>query len=109
MVVVIFEAMPSTGQYDRYLDIASDLKPLLEDVEGFISVERFSSLSETGKVLSLSFWQDEKAVTQWRKHVPHRKAQAEGRAAIFENYRIRVAEVVRDYGMKDRMEAPNDA
>jgi len=109
MIAVIFEAMPAEGQLQTYLDIAARLKPELVKIHGFISIERFQSLSEPGKVLSLSFWEDEKAVKQWRNMEMHRDAQAAGRKTVFNDYRIRVAEVARDYTRNDRDEAPVDS
>jgi|SRR6185503_2038143 len=109
MIAVIFEAMPAEGQLQTYLDIAARLKPELVKINGFISIERFQSLSEPGKVLSLSFWEDEKAVKQWRNMEIHRDAQAAGRKTVFNDYRIRVAEVARDYTRNDRDEAPVDS
>jgi heme-degrading monooxygenase HmoA len=107
MIAVIFEVWPRDTQ--RYLDIAADLRPLLDDIDGFLSIERFESLSEKGKVLSLSFWRDEAAVAAWRNLPPHRDAQAEGRAHVFRDYRLRIAGVIRDYGMNDRAQAPADS
>jgi heme-degrading monooxygenase HmoA len=109
MIAVIFEVWPTEGLKQEYLDIAANLRPLLEEIDGFISVERFESLTEPGKVLSLSFWQDEKAIENWRRLELHRAAQARGRAGIFKDYRLRVAAVVRDYGMLDREQAPSDS
>lgn len=109
MIAVIFEVWPSDGRRQEYLDIAADLRPLLEDIDGFISIERFESLTEPGKILSLSFWRDEAAVAAWRSLAPHREAQRRGRGGIFANYRLRIAGVVRDYGMADRDEAPADS
>jgi heme-degrading monooxygenase HmoA len=99
MIAVIFEARPKPGRRDEYLDIASALRPLLDRIDGFISIERFESLSESGKILSLSFFRDEEAVAAWGNLEAHRRAQAKGRAEIFEDYRLRVAAVVRDYSM----------
>lgn len=109
MIAVIFEVWPADGQRDRYLDIAAELRPLLDDIDGFISIERFESLSEPGKVLSLSFWRDEEAVRQWRQVEQHREAQSVGRSHVFSDYRLRIAGVVRDYGMSERDEAPRDS
>ena len=109
MIAVIFEVMPRAGRREDYLGIAADLRPLLEAIEGFVSIERFESLTEPGKVLSLSFWRDEASVTAWRNLEPHRRAQAAGRHGIFRDYRLRIAQVVRDYGMEDRAEAPGDS
>lgn len=109
MIAVIFEVWPGEGQEHAYLDIAAGLRPLLDDIDGFISIERFASLGEPGKLLSLSFWRDEEAVATWRRREAHRAAQDRGRATIFEDYRLRIAGVVRDYGMRDRDQAPPDS
>lgn len=109
MIAVIFEVWPAEGQQQRYLDIAADLRPLLDGIDGFISIERFESLSEPGKVLSLSFWRDEDAVQAWRSMEEHREAQRAGRGGVFRDYRLRVARVIRDYGMTTREEAPDDS
>jgi heme-degrading monooxygenase HmoA len=109
MYAVIFEVEPAPGRRQDYLDIAAQLRPELEQIDGFISVERFQSLTQEGKILSLSFWRDEAAVTRWRRHEQHRDAQRAGRGGIFKNYRLRVAVVVRDYGLEQRAEAPQPA
>jgi heme-degrading monooxygenase HmoA len=109
MIAVIFEAWPHQAQYQRYLDLAAELKPLLEELEGFISVERFQSLSEPAKVLSLSFWRDEEAIKRWRGLELHRAAQSAGRRQVFDDYHLRIAHVVRDYGLEDRVQAPGDS
>lgn len=109
MIAVIFEVEPRDGERESYLDIAAELRPLLEEVDGFISIERFESLTTPGKVLSLSFFRDEEAVQQWRSLAKHRSAQQAGRGGLFADYRLRVAEVIRDYGMTDRAEAPADS
>lgn len=109
MIAVIFEVWPRPGQRQTYLDIAAALRPQLEKIDGFISVERFESLTEPGKILSLSFFRDEAAVAVWRNLETHRHAQAKGRTAVFGNYRLRIAGVIRDYGMKDRAQAPADS
>ena len=109
MIAVIFEVEPRAGQRDAYLDAATRLKPLLAQVDGFVSIERFESLAQPGKLLSLSFWRDEEAVRQWRNLEPHRRTQAAGRDAIFADYRLRVAQVLRDYGMHQRDQAPADS
>ncbi len=109
MIAVIFEVWPADGRKQEYLDIAAGLRPLLEQVDGFISVERFESLSEPGKILSLSMFRDEAAVTRWRALEQHRMAQARGRNGVFRNYRLRVAGVIRDYGMTERTQAPRDS
>ena len=107
MIAVIFEGR--LHQRQRYLDIARELRPLLDGIDGFISIERFESLNEPGKLLSLSFWRDEEAVAQWRKLEAHRAAQVLGRAEVFADYRLRVASVLRDYGKTERTEAPADS
>lgn len=109
MIAVIFEVIPSDAHKQTYLDIAAELKPRLEKIDGFISVERFASLSDPKKILSLSFWRDEEAVAAWRNLESHRAAQAQGRAKVFADYRLRVASVLRDYGMSEREEAPVDS
>jgi len=109
VIAVVFEVLPREGMREDYLRTAADLRPLLDGIDGFVSIERFESLSQPGKVLSLSFWRDEAAVAAWRTLGEHRAAQANGRARIFEDYRLRIAEVVRDYGMFDRDQAPADS
>ncbi len=109
MIAVIFEVLPGDGRRTDYLEIAARLRPLLEDIDGFISVERFESLSQPGKILSLSFFRDEAAVARWRQVAEHRAAQQAGRSGIFDNYRLRIASVLRDYGMNERAEAPTDS
>lgn len=109
MIAVIFEVYPSEGQRETYLEIAAELRPLLDDIDGFISIERFESLSTPGKLLSLSFWRDEEAVSEWRKMQEHRAAQRAGRSGVFDDYRLRVAGVLRDYGMFERTETPADS
>ena len=109
MIAVLFEAWPAEGQQPRYLDLAAALRPTLERIDGFISVERFQSLEEPGKLLSLSFWRDEAAVATWRNTPAHRATQAQGRGGVFSDYRLRIVEVLRDYGMRDRAEAPADS
>ncbi|KHA53701.1 antibiotic biosynthesis monooxygenase family protein [Sulfitobacter geojensis] len=109
MIAVIFEVMPDPNHKTDYLDIAAEMRPLVEEVEGFISVERFQSLTNPDKLLSLSFFEDEAAVARWRSLVAHRKAQAKGRNGIFTDYHLRIAHVIRDYGMFDRDEAPTDS
>ena len=109
MIAVIFEVEPAGGQRERYLDIAAELRPLLDDIDGFLSIERFESLSRPGRILSLSFWRDDAAVARWRALEAHRIAQDAGRATIFHDYRLRIAGVIRDYGMHDRREAPADS
>lgn len=110
MIAVIFEVRPAdaTGR-EFYVDLAARLRPALERIDGFLSVERFESLSEPGKILSLSFWRDEEAIARWRNLEAHRAAQAEGRGGLFADYRLRIAEVARDYGLNDRIQAPPDS
>ena len=109
MIAVIFEVVPAPGHRQEYLDLASGLRPALEKMDGFISIERFESLTNVGKILSLSIWRDEEAVGRWRQLEGHRVAQARGRGGIFADYRLRVANVIRDYGMFERGEAPADS
>jgi heme-degrading monooxygenase HmoA len=109
MIAVMFEVHPAEGKREAYLDLAAELRPLLAGIDGFLSIERFESLSQPGKILSLSFWRDEEAVRQWRNVEAHRAAQRAGRGGIFAGYRLRIAEVMRDYGMNDRAEAPEDS
>jgi heme-degrading monooxygenase HmoA len=109
MIAVIFEVVPAPGRKQEYLDLAEKLRPQLEKLDGFISIERFESLTNKGKMLSLSIWRDEEAVKLWRQFEGHRLAQAKGRAGIFSDYRLRVASVIRDYGMFERFDAPADS
>ena len=109
MIAVIFEVWPASGRKDDYLAIAATLRAELEKMDGFISVERFQSLTEPGKLLSLSFWRDGDAVQRWRNTVHHRESQAAGRGGVFADYRLRIASVVRDYGMNERAQAPADS
>lgn len=106
MQVVIFELTPKEGCKEAYLDIAAELRPLLDQIDGFISIERFESLIQPGKILSLSFWRDEQAVQKWREVELHRNAQQSGREDLFKDYRISVAQLDRQYGMTDRKQAP---
>lgn len=109
MIAVIFELISNPERKQDYLDTAAEMRALLDDIDGFISIERFESLTEPGKMLSLSFWRDEDAVRQWRNLEKHRGAQSKGRDGIFLDYRLRVASIIRDYGMNDRDEAPQDS
>jgi heme-degrading monooxygenase HmoA len=109
VIVVIFESLPHPDRRNAYLDSAAHLRPLLAAVDGFISIERFESLAQPGKILSMSFWRDEEAVRQWRNLEEHRRVQGMSRKSIFADYRLRVASVIRDYGMNDRREAPDDS
>ena len=109
MIAVIFEVWPAEGRAAEYFDLAAALRADLEHIDGFISIERFESLTTKGKYLSLSFWRDDEAVRQWRNLEQHRRAQSRGRAGVFADYRLRVASVERDYGMSEREEAPLDS
>jgi heme-degrading monooxygenase HmoA len=108
-VAVIFEVIPAENHMEEYLDIAQQLLPQLNKIEGFVSIERFSSLNTPGKILSLSYWRDEEAVRAWRNTEDHRWAQTKGRNEVFRDYKLRVVNVIREYGMHDRLEAPNDS
>ncbi|UXS00949.1 antibiotic biosynthesis monooxygenase family protein [Agrobacterium tumefaciens] len=109
MIAVIFEVWPAEGERQHYLDIASALRADLEAIDGFISVERFQSIVNPDKMLSLSFFRDEAAVKAWRNRSGHRAAQSAGRSGVFANYRLRVASVMRDYGLNERDHAPSDS
>ena len=109
MIAVIFEVEPAEGKRDAYLGIAANLRPLLDGIDGFISIERFQSLADPNRILSLSFWRDEDAVKAWRNTEEHRQAQQAGRGGIFAGYRLRIAPVVRDSGLTERDEAPTDS
>lgn len=109
MIALIFEVWPHPGRDQDYLDAAARLRPLLGDIPGFISIERFESLSEPGKLLSLGFFANEEALTRWRTLNEHREAQAVGRSDLFRDYRIHVASVTRSYGMRERSRAPEDS
>ena len=109
MIAVIFEVEPAEGRREAYLDIAARIRPRLEEIDGFISVERFESLTQPGKILSLSFFRDEAAVKAWRNTEEHRAAQAAGRGGVFAGYRLRVATVLRDYGLNERDQVPGDS
>lgn len=109
MIAVIFELTPAPGRTQDYLDLAAGLAGELKELDGFIAIERFQSLADPGRYVSLSFWRDEEAVRKWRNLERHRAAQAKGRAGIFSAYRLRVASVIRDYGMQDRAEVPQDS
>jgi len=109
VIAVIFEVEPHPQHRQDYLDIAASLKPSLEQMDGFLSIERFESLVQPGKILSLSFWRDEEAVKAWRNLEEHRRAQAAGRQTLFANYRLRIAQVIRDYGLNEREQAPRDS
>ncbi len=109
MIAIIFEVEPAEGRRDEYLDLAAAMRPMAEKIDGFISVERFQSLTDPGKMLSISIWRDEAAVEEWRRLAAHRAMQKRGREGVFRDYRLRVAQVIRDYGMFDRDEAPPDS
>lgn len=109
MIAVIFEVEPHADRKAAYLDMAAEMRPLVDRIDGFISVERFESLTTPGKLLSLSFFRDEAALDEWRALTQHRKAQKAGRETMFRDYRLRIASVIRDYGMFERDEAPEDS
>lgn len=109
MIAVIFEVWPTETETQHYLDLAAALRTDLATIDGFVSIERFESLAEPGKLLSLSFFRDEEAVAQWRNRVTHRMAQTKGRDSVFSGYRLRVANVLREYGLNDREQAPADS
>jgi heme-degrading monooxygenase HmoA len=109
MIAAIFEVWPADGRKDDYLGLAASLRAELNGIDGFISVERFQSLTDPKKLLSLSFWRDEEAVKKWRTHSKHRESQIQGRAGIFADYRLRIGAVTRDYGITDRAAAPDDS
>jgi heme-degrading monooxygenase HmoA len=109
VIAVIFEVWPAEGRAAEYFDLAAALKAELQNIDGFISIERFESLTTKGKYLSLSFWRDEDSVRAWRNVEAHRAAQAKGRGGVFADYRLRVAAVIRDYGLDQRGEAPQDS
>lgn len=109
MIAVIFEVMPHPDRKSDYLDMAALMRPLVDEIDGFISVERFQSLTNPDKLLSLSFFRDEEAIADWRRLTKHRAAQSAGRAGMFTDYHLRIAHVVRDYGLFDRDEAPQDS
>jgi heme-degrading monooxygenase HmoA len=106
MVVVTAEVTPAEGKLDTYLAIAARIRPEAERVDGFISAERFQSIATPGKYLSLSFFRDDEAAAVWRNTLSHRMAQAQAHEELFADYRIRVAQVIRDYGKHDRDQAP---
>ena len=109
MIAVIFEFFPAPGKTEEYFDLGAAMKAEVEGFDGFISIERFQSVTTPGKFVSLSFWRDEAAVQAWRNVQAHRAAQARGRGGVFAEYRLRVASVIRDYGMSQREEAPSDS
>ncbi|WP_298965477.1 antibiotic biosynthesis monooxygenase [uncultured Roseibium sp.] len=109
MIAVIFEVIPHADKQQAYLDMAAEMRPLVEQIDGFLSVERFQSLTDPEKLLSLSYFRDEAALNEWRQLTQHRKAQAAGRGSYFKDYRLRVTHVLRDYGMEERSEAPDDS
>lgn len=109
MIAVIFEVEPAEGRKHEYLDIAAEMRPMLDEIDGFLSVERFQSLADPRRILSLSFFEDEAAIARWRNLSAHRGAQMRGRSGVFDDYRLRIASVIRDYGMFDRDQAPADS
>jgi heme-degrading monooxygenase HmoA len=108
MIVVLFEAQLRPGQQQTYLDLAANLRPEVQRVDGFLSIERFTSLNDPQKILSVSCWRDELSLSKWRQFPAHRAAQAEGRENVFLDYHLRITQVIRDYGMNDRAAAPQD-
>ena len=109
MIAVIFEFTPADGRKQDYFDLVAGLKPELEKAEGFLSIERFESLTTPGKFVSLQFWRDEECIRKWRNLQQHREAQAKGRGGVFSGYRLRIASVLRDYTLEDRAQAPKDS
>lgn len=109
MIAVLFEAWPDEGREDAYFDMAARLRPELDRVDGFISIERFRSVADPAKLLSLSFWRDEESIARWRNLSSHRATQAAGRRGVFRDYRLRIGGIDRDYGMFDRAQAPSDS
>jgi heme-degrading monooxygenase HmoA len=109
MIAVIFEVWPAPGRKDDYLRLAALLRDELDHMDGFVSIERFQSLTDPGKLLSLSVWRDEEAVKAWRNNPRHRASQAAGRGGIFADYRLRIGAIIRDYGMTERAQAPADS
>lgn len=109
MIAVIFEVEPREGRRQQYLEIAASLRPKLDAIDGFISIERFQSLNDPNKILSLSFFENEDAIAEWRGLQLHREAQAVGRSEVFADYRLRVVKIIRDYGLTDRDQAPADS
>jgi heme-degrading monooxygenase HmoA len=109
MIAVIFEFQPAEGRSAEYFELAAGLRSELDKIDGFLSIERFESVTTKGRFVSLSFWRDEQAVRTWRNLEQHRLAQARGRGGVFADYRLRVASVIRDYGMQERDQAPPDS
>jgi len=109
MIAVIFEVEPHNARKGDYLDIAAELNPLVDGIDGFISIERFESLSQPGKLVAISYWRDEDAIEEWRNLQEHRRAQSAGRTGLFADYRVRIASILRDYSMGERDEAPEDS
>jgi heme-degrading monooxygenase HmoA len=109
MIAVIFEFTPREGRFPEYMELVGQLKPELDKAEGFLSIERFESITTKGKFLSLQFWKDEESVKKWRNLQKHREAQKKGRAGIIASYRLRIAGVIRDYSMDERAQAPADS
>ena len=109
MIAVIFEFTPAPGRFTDYMALVAQLKPELDKADGFLSLERFESITTPGKFVSLQFWRDEASVAKWRNLQKHREAQKQGRGGIFAAYRLRIAGVLRDYGMDERAETPPDS
>ncbi|HJA07813.1 MAG TPA: antibiotic biosynthesis monooxygenase [Candidatus Mailhella merdigallinarum] len=108
-IVVLFEVTPTAEGRQRYLELAASLKKLLAEAKGFIRAERFSSLTEEGKLLSMNLWESEDDVDAWRNTLDHRISQMEGRNKLFKKYTITVASVIREYGNTSREQAPSDS
>ena len=109
VIAVIFEFTPAEGRFTVYNSLAEGLNDEVRNFDGFISIERFQSIGDPGKFVSLSFWRDEEAVRRWRNVMKHREAQKQGRAGVFRSYRLRVASVLRDYEMDKRAQVPEDS
>ncbi len=109
MIAVIFEFTPAEGRFPDYLALVETLRKDLAEAEGFISLERYESITHQGKYVSLQFWRDDECVRKWRNLQKHREAQKKGRGGVFESYRLRIAEVRRDYTMDERAQAPADS
>ena len=109
MIAVIFEFTAADGRFADYKALAEALSDEVRKLDGFISIERFQSIGDPARFVSLSFWRDEEAVRKWRNVQKHREAQAKGRKEIFSGYRLRVARVLRDYSKEQRDEAPADS
>jgi heme-degrading monooxygenase HmoA len=96
MFSVIFEVNRKPERQDAYLKLAMELKPILQTIDGFIDNERFESQIRKGWLLSHSTWRDEKSVVRWRTQAQHHEVQEKGRFDIFQDYHLRVGEIVHD-------------